>query len=292
MSVNLEISDGVPWYLSTDIWTVPGEDPEGAPGQPVVGTPCYLWARVRNNGTDMVQNAQVRFYWANPSVGFDRTTANPIGTSNVTLPGGAVSEVLCLTPWVPSFVNGGHECVLAEAFHTSLDPLAPGAVFDVPTDRHVAQRNLSVVMASNKTFHLAFEALNTSRKPGAFSIHTRQATKGELAHALSVFPKVRASLGDRQPGELNQAGFVKQACPDAAAQRDAKPVFKLELDGGARQGLSVVGHIDGGYAVVHVEQWAHNRGDKPVLVGGLSVLVIDGEAAASTSTKASSARKK
>ena len=122
MAVELEIRDGTPWWASPDIWTVPDE-PEGLPGSPVAGQPCYLWARVRNRGDSAVQNATVRYYWANPNVGFDRTTATLVGTSFVSLAAGEMQDVLCLTPWIPVFVNGGHECVLAEAFHPALDPL-------------------------------------------------------------------------------------------------------------------------------------------------------------------------
>ncbi len=113
MAVELEIHDGDPWWDSPDIWTVPGSDPEGAAGSPIAGTTCYLWANVTNNGKSSVEDAVVRFYWADPSVGFDRTTANLIGTSSVTLAAGASTDVLCLTPWIPEFVNEGHECVHA-----------------------------------------------------------------------------------------------------------------------------------------------------------------------------------
>ena len=274
MSVSLEITDGSPWYLSPDIWTVPGDNPEGDPGQPIVGTPCYMWARVHNHGGDLVQNAQVRFYWANPSVGFDRSSANFIGSANVTLAGGAQSEVLCLMPWIPTFVNGGHECVLAEAFHASLDPLPATLAFNVSTDRHVAQRNLSVVMAVKKAFHLSFEVHNTSRKPSQFKVITRAATAGEVERALGIYPKVRESLRAAKPGEIANAGFVADACPDMQAQGDALKEVQTQLAAGARTGLSVMGQLKGDFALLHVEQWAQDRGEKPTLVGGLSVLVM------------------
>src|SRR5713226_432877 len=147
MAVTLEIRHGNPWYLSPDVWTVPGDDPEGPPGLPIVGRPAYIWAKVRNNGSNAVTNATVRFYWANPSIGFNRTTATLVGSAFVNLGPGGIQDVLCLTPWVPIFVNQGHECVLAEAFHPS-DPLPPGQDFNASSDRHVAQRNLSVLMAA------------------------------------------------------------------------------------------------------------------------------------------------
>jgi hypothetical protein len=181
MAVHLEIEDGNPaWYLSHDIWTVPGDDPEGLAGIPIIGSKCYLWARIHNKGTTPVNNATVRFYWANPSVGFDRNTANFIGTAFVSLAASETREVLCLTPWVPVFVNDGHECVLAEAFHSGADPLPASPAFNVPTDRHVAQRNLSVVKAFNSIFHMAFEIHNSSRKARRFEIVTQVGKIEEL----------------------------------------------------------------------------------------------------------------
>ena len=44
--VLLEIEDGDPWYLSPNVWTVPGTNPEGPPGLPIAGKPAYLWARL------------------------------------------------------------------------------------------------------------------------------------------------------------------------------------------------------------------------------------------------------
>lgn len=35
---------------------------------------------------------------------------------------GDSSEVLCISPWVPVVVNGGHECVVAQAISPA-DPL-------------------------------------------------------------------------------------------------------------------------------------------------------------------------
>ncbi len=179
----LEIEDGNPWYLSPNVWTVPGDDPTGSLGSPIEGVSCYIWAKVRNNGTDGVQNATVRYYWANPAVGFDRTTANLVGTAFVSLAPGQTSDVLCLTPWIPAFLNEGHECILAEAFHQPLDPLPGVPDFNVPTDRHVAQRNLSVVRTTRAvegSFRFVFEVHNASRKPRSFVLTAEVADLAQL----------------------------------------------------------------------------------------------------------------
>jgi hypothetical protein len=268
MAVALEIRDGNPWYLSTDVWTVPGPDPEGAPGIPVVGQPCFLWARVRNTGQDAVQNATVRFYWANPAVGFDRTTANAVGTAYVTLGGGGQSDVLCLTPWVPVFVNGGHECILAEAFHPSLDPLPASPAFDVPTDRHVAQRNLGVALAARARFQFAFEIHNPGRMARTFTVTLKPGDPEELRPLVPNLGK--GFKLPRRQGRLEHLGFVPGACPpQEVVDGDVQPDAKVEIGPGGRGGLSLVGRLERGGAVVHVLQQAEGR-----TVGGLAVLVL------------------
>lgn len=274
MSVQLEIQDGSPhWWLSPDIWTVPGNDPQGTPGLPIVGMPCYVWARVHNTGSDPVQNATVRYYWANPSVGFDRNTANHIGTANVSLNAGETQDVLCLVPWMPSFVNNGHECVLAEAFHPSLDPLPASPAFNVPTDRHVAQRNLSVLMMSKMMsghFSMSFQVCNPSRLAQRFHIAARV---GKLEEMRPLLPHIDHAIHLRQGGTLHNVGFVTTPCPDEDERKKPIPVVEaMEVPPGACLGLSVVGELEGDAALLHVVQEADN---KPI--GGLSVLVVRGK---------------
>lgn len=273
MAVQLEIADGTPWYLSTDIWTVPN-DPEGAPGQPLAGQPCYLWAHVQNGGSTRVENAMVRFYWANPSVGFDRTTANLVGSANVTLDPGAASDVLCLAPWIPVFVNGGHECVLAEAFHTTLDPLPASPAFDVPTDRHVAQRNLTVLAVIEKSlFHLAFEIHNPARKETSFRLVTRKGDLKEFAKATRRYPELQKLLQANKAGAVHDTGFIKEACPDPE-NIDPQDKMEVAVAPGQRTGLSVVGRLEGAFALLHVEQYVVNQNRKAVH-GGLSILILN-----------------
>jgi hypothetical protein len=147
MTVILEIDDGAAvWWESPDIWVVPGPDPLGGPGTPITGGAAYVWARVHNRGDHDVQAAYVKFWWSNPSIGVTRTLSTLIGTAFVDVAAGATEEVLCLSPWVPSFVNGGHECLVCEVVSPA-DPLPVPVpdLFDPPTFRQIAQRNLSVL---------------------------------------------------------------------------------------------------------------------------------------------------
>lgn len=69
MAVALTIHDGDPhWYLSPDIWVVPGADPSGTPGSPVAGQPAYLWAGVENLGSTDAKGVRIDLYWANPAL--------------------------------------------------------------------------------------------------------------------------------------------------------------------------------------------------------------------------------
>lgn len=266
MSVLLEIKDGSPWYLSNDIWTVPG-DPGGSPGLPIVGTPCFLFARVTNNGTSPIENAIVNFYWANPGAGFDRTTANLIGQAFVSLGPADVQDVLCLTPWDPIFVNGGHECVLAEAFHPS-DPLPPTPDFNVPTDRHVAQRNLSVLLAAKRMFKMVFEIHNPGRKEGVFDIVIEKGKPEDIKKLAGHIGK--AYNIDKKPGELKNWGFVDVTCPsDDDIKHDAKEIKAVKVQPGKRISKCLVGEVTPGATVIHIVQKKDNK-----IVGGLAVLVL------------------
>ncbi len=272
MSVQLEIQDGSPhWWLSPDVWTVPGDDPEGAPGLPIAGQPCYMWARVHNTGTDVVANATVRFYWANPSVGFDRTSANYIGSANVTLNSGETKEVLCLVAWQPVFVNNGHICVLAEAFHNTSDPLPASPAFNVPTDRHVAQRNLSVLMTApmKMAFSMAFEIHNTERKARQFTLKTKV---GEMAELRPLVKTIGRQLPTGR-GKVTNVGFIKAAVPCSSDERPQPIVERLEVAPGGRVGLSITGELEGEAALVHVIQEVDGKE-----IGGLSAVVVKGGA--------------
>lgn len=149
MAVDLLIRDGDPhWYLSPDIWVVPGNDPAGSPGSPVAGQSAYLWARVANNGSTQANGVRIDFYWANPALQVTRSNATLVGSAYADVPAGGQQNALCLVPWVPVIVNGGHECLVAVANHPghSLPSPLPDA-FDPPTYPQVAQKNLTVIQA-------------------------------------------------------------------------------------------------------------------------------------------------
>ena len=165
MSTQLEIFDGDPWWLSPDIWVVPGDDPNGIGGSPIAGQTNYVWTRVHNTGTGSITGGRVEFFWSNPATGVLRSNSPLIGTSFVDLEPSETKQVLCVTPWIPIIVNNGHECIVSEIIHPS-DPLPTPLPdqFDPFSFRQVAQRNLSVVsMVNIKMIHIPIQISSPNR---------------------------------------------------------------------------------------------------------------------------------
>jgi len=271
MAIRLEVLDGVPWWASPDIWTVPGS-PDGPRGLPLMGEPCYLWAFVHNRGDSAVVDAAVNFYWANPSVGFDRSTANFVGTSYVSLGPGDEAEVLCLTPWTPAFINRGHVCVLVEAFHSSLDPLPDSRDFSVPTDRHVAQRNVEIQLTRTGIFHVPFEIHNRGGQKQSFHIVVKQNKQADLAQLLNA-AGVHLT-GKVTHGKIENLALSQSACPlpDEKAKATG-PSESVVVDAKAVIGRTVAGKLKGQAAVLEVSQMQNNQ-----VVGGLTIVVLDEKA--------------
>ena len=117
----------VPFWESPDIFVAPNLAADAAPlipttrtGLAQAGAANTLWAHVWNLGRAPVFNARVEFYWFDPSLGFSSDSAHLIGVAHVDLgdrtSGRAHTIVKCPTTWVPTFVNGGHECLVVRCF--------------------------------------------------------------------------------------------------------------------------------------------------------------------------------
>ncbi|MDQ0373511.1 hypothetical protein [Cellulomonas humilata] len=273
MAIQLEVRDGVPvWYLSMDIWVVPGPDPNGPPGMATEGEPAYVWARVTNNGSTTATDAVVNFMWANPNVGFDRTTANPIGNTTVTLTAGQSSEVQCPNTWLPSFVNGGHVCLLVESYHAQ-DPLPPGAAFNVVTDRHVAQLNLNIVRRlKRRMFDGLVEVHNPGEEEMAFWVAIQEGTLDELDP--QVLTNFGVSLeGIKEPGRVVNYGFIdrfgkaRRGGELTTVSRDAEVYVRPRHASVVR----IAAELEGDAALLHVTQ---TLGDRRTVVGGAAYLLL------------------
>lgn len=266
MTVKLEIQDGSPhWWNSSDIWVVPGNDPSGSPGQPIAGQAAYLWGRVHNNGSTAANSARVNFYWSNPAVGVLRSNSTLIGSSFVDLDPGETQEVLCLTPWIPTIVNDGHECVVAEVIHAA-DPLPlplPDA-FEPPAYLQIAQRNLSVLLMSKSMIILPIQIAAPAREKKSFEVMVdfgneidrkalEQLGMGKLRYTKQ--PNINTDLSlDRECGRINSKHCCCHLKVDLAPGTTKAVYLKVEpgrlkpgvytpIDVIAREGNKIVGGI-------------------------------------------------
>jgi hypothetical protein len=277
MSAHLVIHDSnLPrWWLSPDIWVVPGNDPNGPPGSPIAGQPAYLWARVSNVGDVPVNGTRVDFYWANPSAQVVAGVATQIGSAFVDLAPGSTQEVLCLVPWIPVIVNGGHECVIAVAHGAGdtnpiPDPLPNGYSFDPPAHEQIAQLNLSVLEARLQHVGLAVFV-------NAFGRADKQAQLAvEFGHVIDERVLAQLGLYDLRPAEKNMVHVSLSREPHCDKHHDLNGPCELDLF--VPRGTSVplfvsinarqLGHNQ--YQLVHVVERSADK-----IVGGVSYLVVN-----------------
>lgn len=259
----LEIRDGTPWWLSTDVWVVPGDDPKGPMGQPVAGGTAYVWARVTNRTREDVFGAQVRFYWGNPSTQMFFSTINPIGSAFADVPAGGSQDVLCLTPWNVVSVNNGHECLVAVVSLPD-DPPLPDVV-DPPAFLAVAQRNLTVLTgvregqmvevlitltagARDKEVLITCTVGGELTEPAATSLGLRGYRPADGQSVTAGVSKL--------PGKLKPATLVLKRGKNTSME------FWLGVTGVSSPGMSR-------YQLVHVTETENG-----VLLGGITFVVV------------------
>jgi hypothetical protein len=151
------LASGSVFWESPDVWVVSSL----GINEPVPGEANQVFARVTNYGLQQANSVVVKFWWANPSVAITEATANLIGIGFVNIPSLRSVVLECPAPWIPIEENGGHECLLVEAYNPSLDPLT--SPMDPWVDRHVGQKNEQlVVVQPGGSFHLRLSVANVS----------------------------------------------------------------------------------------------------------------------------------
>jgi hypothetical protein len=180
----------VPFWESPDITVMPGSAaaaPESPPAPGAVaqaGVPNTLWAHVWNLGWAPVYNARVEFYWFNPTLGFNEAAANLIGVTHVDLgnrtSGHAHRYVKCPTSWTPTYLNGGHECLMARIFEPLTDPLTPDP-WNAAGDRHVGQRNISVIDSHSPASVQLNVRLGCGTPPGRAELTVQEVNPRDVA---------------------------------------------------------------------------------------------------------------
>ncbi|HWZ03882.1 MAG TPA: hypothetical protein VNX40_09765, partial [Mucilaginibacter sp.] len=134
------LAPGTVFWESPDVWV----QSSAGINQPVPGENNTVFATINNYGLQDATGIMVKFWWADPSLAITEATAHLIGTGFVDVPSGWSVQLQCPTPWVPVVENGGHECLIAEAFIQVIDPLT--APMDPMDDRHVGQKNEQLLL--------------------------------------------------------------------------------------------------------------------------------------------------
>ena len=163
------------WWSSPDITFSPAD----MLGNARAGVPTTVQCLVFNWGAQAAVGTAVDFFWMAPSLGMTSATAQKINTSPVlvTVPSLNYVTVSCPTPWLPTAVSDGHECLIVQASCPS-DPLMNPMRPDL--DRHVGQRNLSVV-APGQLIRIRFRIPNPFGEHFRFALqHSAVAVRGEL----------------------------------------------------------------------------------------------------------------
>lgn len=194
------LASGLGWYLSPDITVI---RPGGVSGtQAVVGEAEQVEVAVTNGGDIDAIDAHVEVFVSNPSTAFTPATATRVGDGFLTIPNNSRASIAF--PWVPASSDAGHRCLLARVcLGLPFDCYANAAVFDVPGDRHEAQRNISVVDLGAKATSFGFLIVNPLSDKGAFMLRT---TEVRPRRNIDIF---RKAIGCEytQFGEAPVAGF-------------------------------------------------------------------------------------
>jgi hypothetical protein len=229
----------VPFWESPDIWTAPG-DPAVAPAVPpnhggvvTAGQATTVYAHVWNLGFAPLAGVRVEFYWFDPSLSIDGSNAHLIGMARCELASrgmtGSHMLVKCPTAWIPTLANGGHECLVIRIEGVG-DPIG-GNPWAPWQNRHVAQRNITVVWASLNIAGLV-TSLNASRGPRTrLQLVQVGARESELALKI-VAPGLRAAALDTHVlGEIDLAGQLTQVAPEKPPPAVLAPVHPLAAGG-------------------------------------------------------------
>jgi len=192
-----------PLAPGTVFWESPDVRVQSSAGinQPVPNEDNTVFARISNYGQQNASGVMVKFWWADPSMAITESSANPIGTAFVDVPAGWTVNVQCPTPWVPTVVNGGHECLIVEAFIPSFDPLT--APMDPMDDRHVGQKNEQLILLKKgESFITRVKAINITDKARELRFDVQHLHQTEMHPLLALRTANLPSIITPSPANL------------------------------------------------------------------------------------------
>jgi hypothetical protein len=150
------------FWNTQDIWVRNAADGGLVHQTPIVNQPNYLYARVKNRGSQTAQNVVVSAYNCQPATGLvwpdDWQAMTTASLPSADIPSGA-SQIVGPFEWTPQVI--GHECVLASVTadgDTSNADTVAGPIPHwrlVPFDNNIGQRNLAPVAGGGGSLILA-----------------------------------------------------------------------------------------------------------------------------------------
>jgi hypothetical protein len=184
-------------WESPDVWV---ESRLGV-NQPIPGEDNQLFARVSNLGLQDATGVIVRFWVAFPSLAIVAPQLIATGYANIQSRDSAVIE--CPIKWIPDVANGGHQCLIVEAFIPAFDDLtAPLDSFD---DRHVGQKNEQLVMLPpGQFFSTRVQAANAMSFPQELTFEVQPLRPAAVPELL----RASVTLGRALPNDLVPAASV------------------------------------------------------------------------------------
>jgi hypothetical protein len=224
--VGRPVPNGTVFWASPDIWV----DSSNPAGNPVAGEANFVHARVFNLGSAQSRPTRFDFYWMAPSPAPGPWLMGLIGTETREVPYHRSLDVKCSTPWIPQF--GGHECLIVNCTNDIADPIS--LPFLAQFDRHVGQKNVTVVAASpGQTTHfkvfinniapMAMEVVVTARLEHVAVARTALAsmTRRDIINHVASFDRTMNGPGERQPrgGEV-----IRDLTREATAARSGVPI--------------------------------------------------------------------
>jgi hypothetical protein len=231
-----DASNDIGEQYSYSLWVSPDilvdAPPYGsADTNPVFGQVNRVWALVHNRSNADIPNVHVRYYWADPNVGFPPsswqlipgTAGHPNPTNTFTVPANSSVQAPHVE-WIPAPVPGvedpAHQCLLAVTYVNDdpKDSTNPNPIvypFNIRWENNIAARNVHVVTL-NKGLKKELQLAVGLPFDGIKKIDANLRIRLAFVPRLSIFgfppkvvlPQVRIALGDRRPFTLSTAKRV------------------------------------------------------------------------------------